>query len=92
MIENELNPLIWSALTLGCFVVGLFFLRFWSLSRERLFFYFMLAFWVLAGDYLGLALLKPTTETRSALYLVRLLAFVLIIVGIVDKNRRGKRS
>ena len=50
MIENALNPLIWSALALGCSVVGLFFLRFWTLSRERLFFYFMLAFWVLAGD------------------------------------------
>jgi hypothetical protein len=30
-------------------------------------------------------------ESRHALYLLRLAAFVLIIIGIVDKNRRERR-
>jgi hypothetical protein len=40
-------------------------------------------------NWLSLAFVDPGDELRHTLYLLRLLAFVLIIIGIVDKNRRS---
>jgi hypothetical protein len=71
-------------LVTGYAIAGLFFLRFWRASHDRLFGYFASAFFVLAIQRILIATSEPTT----AVYVVRLLAFVLILWGIVDKNRR----
>jgi hypothetical protein len=89
MIAAEVNLFLWGALVTASLAVCFFFLRFWRLSRERLFLYFALAFVAFAANWAGLALAPLPVESRHYLYLVRLLAFVLIIVGIVDKNRRS---
>jgi peptidoglycan/LPS O-acetylase OafA/YrhL len=73
---------------MACAVAALLFLRFWKVSRERLFLFFSLAFAVLGLNWFCLALFTPGEETRYYFYLLRLCAFVLIIAGIVDKNRR----
>ena len=80
-------PFVTGAIVMGCWVAGLFFLRFWMQTRDRLFLFFTAAFWVLALSWVALALTDETYEARPFLYLLRLVAFVLIIVGIVDKNR-----
>ena len=72
---------------MGAWVAGLMFFRFWRESRDRLFALFGTAFWLLALSWALLALFSPTEDTRSYIYAVRLLAFILIIVGIIDKNR-----
>jgi hypothetical protein len=69
-------------------VAALFFLRSWRVSGDRLFLYFALGFAAMALNWIGLASIEPALESRHLVYLLRLLAFVLIIVGIVDKNRR----
>ena len=77
------------AITMGFVVAGLFFLRFWKRTRDGLFIAFALAFWLLG---LGQALLSFTdipVEERSWLYLLRLAAFLLILISIWWKNRRG---
>jgi hypothetical protein len=84
---NGLNQLVSGAIVMGYAVVGLFFLRFWKQSRDRLFGFFALAFFVLAGQRLALALTTQTNEGAVYLYIVRLLAFVIILVAILDKNR-----
>jgi hypothetical protein len=76
------------ALFTGYSVVALFFLRFWSSTRDRLFAMFSAAFAILAVQRLALAITRSAVEDQSALYLLRLLAFILILVAIVDKNRR----
>lgn len=78
------------ACAMACWVIGLFFLRYWRTGRDRLFLFFVAAFWAFALNWLGLALLQPTDDTRHWFYAVRLAAFVLIIAGIIDKNRRGE--
>ncbi|HEY4187437.1 MAG TPA: DUF5985 family protein [Polyangia bacterium] len=83
------SQFLWGALTLGCLVATLLFARAWRASRDRLFMFLATAFFVLALNWLGLAVLHPLTETRHHVFLLRLLAFVLIIVGIIDKNRTG---
>lgn len=72
----------------GCAIAGLFFLRFWRDSRDRLFLAFSLAFWILGVGYAVLALVAVATESRVYVFLARLLAFGLILAGIADKNRR----
>ena len=92
MNASEVNLVLHSALSICAWVAGLFFLRFWTLSRDRLFLYFCIAFWLLALNWLGLAVIHWVPETRHQVFVVRLLAFVLIIVGVVEKNRRGRSS
>jgi hypothetical protein len=78
------------AITMGFLICGLFFLRFWSRTRDQLFLAFAIAFWVLAAGQALLALSGIPQEERSPLYLFRLAAFLLIIVAILRKNlRRG---
>ena len=71
----------------GAWVGGLFFVRFWRESGDRLFAYFGAAFWLLSLSWALLGLINPTEETRPYIYAIRLVAFLLIIGGIVDKNR-----
>ncbi len=79
---------VWGALAMACWVAGLFFLRYWRMSHDRLFLFFTLGFWVFALNWIALAMVEPNLETRHYYYLLRLVAFVLIIIGVVDKNRR----
>jgi hypothetical protein len=79
------------AITICLLLSGLFFLRFWKKTRDRLFAIFAIAFWVLTVERVLLAMTRPEDEFRPYIYLVRLFAFVLIIVAIIDKNR-GKSS
>lgn len=71
-------------------VAGLCFLRFWRDTRDRLFVFFAVAFWLLALSWMLLAFLSPNEETRPYVYAIRLAAFALIIAAIVDKNREGR--
>jgi hypothetical protein len=80
--------LIYGALFAGYTVAGLFFLRFWATTRDRLFGLFAAAFGILAVQRVALALTRTVVEDQSPLYLLRLLAFIIIIFAIVDKNRR----
>jgi hypothetical protein len=77
----------WGMLTMASVVASLFFLRYWKASRERLFAFFAVAFAMLAVNWLVLTAVDPAFEARHLIYLIRLAAFVVIIVGIVDKNR-----
>ena len=72
-----------------CVVAALVFLRFWRQSRDRLFGFFAGA-WILYGlNHVVLTFNPRDSEIRPYLYLIRLAAFLLIIVGIVDKNRKA---
>jgi len=77
------------ALSMGCAVTGLFFLRYWKQTRDRLFLFFCAAFWLLAAHWAALTVVNPPLETRHYLFLLRLAAFLSLIIGIVDKNRRS---
>jgi len=77
-------------LVMASAVVGLFFLRFWRRTRDRLFAIFAAAFWLMGLNWLLLAFYRGDEVNSALLYLVRLIAFVLILVAIVDKNRSAR--
>ena len=73
--------------TCGSWGVAVFFFRFWTDTRDRFFALFATAFVVLSINWLLLAVLHPSSESRPFFYLLRLAAFGLIILAVVDKNR-----
>lgn len=81
--------LVSGMLAMAYLTAALFFLRYWRVSRDRLFAYFALAFALFAVNRLTLSLLGHPLESRHVIYLLRLSGFVVLIVGIVDKNRRA---
>ena len=86
-----MNDFISGILTMGYIVAGIFFLRFWRETRDRLFAMFGAAFFILAAQRIGLDFLGDEAESATLWYFVRLVAFVIIIIAIVDKNRSRKK-
>lgn len=78
------------AVALGFAVCALFFLRYWRRTREELFLAFALAFLLLGVGQTVLALANIPTEERGSIYLLRLAAFLLILVAIYRKNRSAR--
>jgi len=87
-----MRDLVSGAIIMGYLVAGLFFFRFWRESAERLFLIFGIAFWTLALQRGLLSAMAGDPGTHVFLYGIRLLAFVLIIVAILDKNRQRSPS
>jgi hypothetical protein len=77
----------------AAWISGLLFVRFWRETRDALFGFFGIAFWLLALSWALLALISPTQEARPYIYGLRLIAFSLIIAGMLNKNiAAGRRS
>jgi hypothetical protein len=74
----------------AAFINGVFFFRFWRESRDRLFWLFGAAFWLLALSWALLSVFSPTGESRPYVYAIRLVAFLLIITAIIQKNREPR--
>lgn len=74
-------------LAAGYAVAALFFLRFWRRTGDRLFAFFSASFALLVLQRVLLAWAAGGHADADWLYLLRLLAFVLILFAIIDKNR-----
>jgi hypothetical protein len=77
------------AVTLAFAIAGLFFFRFWRRTGDALFAAFAVAFSLLGLQQALLVLANIAAEERSWLYLLRLAAFLLILLAIAHKNRRA---
>jgi len=76
------------AVTMGFGVAALFFLRFWKRTHDRLFLAFALAFLLLGLNQALVVLARVPVEDRSPLFLLRLVAFPIIIWAVFQKSRR----
>ena len=74
------------ALGAGFLAVGLFFLKFWRRTGDRLFLTFAIAFALIAVNQAAPVLLNIPSEHQGYIYLLRLAAFVLIIAAVLRKN------
>lgn len=83
-----MNEMLIGGIATASFVAGLFFLRFWRASRDRFFLLFATAFWLEGAHRIVLYHWVGPDEASPLYYLPRLVAYALIIVAIVDKNRR----
>jgi hypothetical protein len=75
------------AICLGFLTAALFFLRFWRRTHDGLFLAFAIAFALLGLGQAVQALANIADEERSYVFLIRLVAFTLILIAIFRKNR-----
>lgn len=68
-------------------MIATYFLKFWRRTGDSLFIFFSVAFFLLALERFLIAFFIGRT-TVSYIYLIRLLAFCLIFVAFIRKNRR----
>ena len=84
--DPTLTGFIAGAITAGFVVVSLFCFKFWRRTRDGLFLAFALAFVILAFGQVAQVLANTQSEYVSGVYLLRLVAFLLIIGAVLRKN------
>jgi hypothetical protein len=70
----------------------LFFLRFWKSTGDRFFLFFATSFFIEGFNRFLLGVMGSLREEAPAYYLVRLVAYGLILLAILDKNQPGRKS
>jgi hypothetical protein len=80
------------AIVMASFVIGLFFLRFWKNTGDRFFLFFSMSFWIDGINRALVVMLVSWDQSSTQYYLFRILAYMLIVAGILYKNRRSARS
>jgi hypothetical protein len=76
------------AICAGFLTAAMFFIRFWRRTRDRLFLFFSVAFALLLAERLVRLALDIQSEWLPSVYGIRLAAYGLILIAIIDKNRR----
>lgn len=87
-----MHPFLNGISACGSLIAGVLFLKFWRETRERLFVWFALAFWMFALNWGAISLLQPADEARHLYFVPRLMGFLLILAAIIDKNRSRTRN
>jgi uncharacterized membrane protein HdeD (DUF308 family) len=70
-------------------IAGIFFLRFWRDTRDSLFLAFALAFLIEGVNRSFRIFFAHPSEASPWVFVVRACAFLIILAGIVNKNRRS---
>jgi uncharacterized membrane protein HdeD (DUF308 family) len=71
---------------------GAFFVKFWRRTHDLLFLAFAISFIVEGLNRIAFLWIDKPNEGSPTIYVVRLLAFLLILAAIVWKNRKHNRS
>jgi hypothetical protein len=85
-----LQTFLAGAIMLAAVVIAMLFWECLTRTHDRLFGFFAVAFLLLGLERVGVEFFSE--NPHSLIYLVRLVAFVLILYAILDKNRGEKRS
>jgi uncharacterized membrane protein YbhN (UPF0104 family) len=89
-MNGGLNGFVTGRTTMSFIVIGVYFVKFWTRTRDSLFIAFAIAFWLLAANQALLSLDTVPREERSWIYLLRVAAFIFIAIAIVRKNARTR--
>lgn len=82
-----MNEFLMGGIAVASFVAGLFFFRFWLQTHDRFFIFFALSFWIEAVNRIAMIVFSEPNEAEPGYYVVRLVAYGLIVAAIVHKNR-----
>jgi hypothetical protein len=86
-----MNEIMLGAIAACSIAVSLFFFRFWRSTRDRFFLLFALSFLIEGVNRVVLYESVGLTEDAPGYYIIRLVAYGLILAAIIDKNRAPKR-
>lgn len=87
-----MNEMLLGAIAACCFVIGLFFLRFWKNTHDRFFLFFALSFFIEGANRMSLVLFFDLLEASPSYYIIRVISYSFIIIAILAKNKRQKSS
>jgi hypothetical protein len=87
---TSLETSLLGALAMALFIASMFFLRFWARTRDTFFLLFSVSFLIEALSRMTLTSIKASDESEPLFYLPRLIAFGLIVLAVVQKNRPDK--
>ncbi len=91
-MSGDPNSILMGAVAMASFVAALFFLRFWRQTKDSFFLLFSIAFGLDAVTRMLFGFSHLFGEASPLFYGARLVAFGLIIVAIVQKNRPRRRG
>lgn len=83
---------MWGFLAMASLMAAMFFWRFWRSTRDRLFVLFSAAFLLMALQWTASALSGTDEVDHPYPLLLRVGAFLCIMLAVLDKNRRDRRS
>jgi len=83
---NILEAFLLGVIATSSLTAGVFFLKFWKKTHDSLFLAFGLAFVVEGLNRSAVLFLAKPNEGSPYIYIVRLLAFLLILAAILHKN------
>jgi hypothetical protein len=86
-----MNEMMIGAIAAASFAASLFFFRFWRTTRDRFFLLFALSFCIEGVNRVMLYETVGLNEDAPVYYLIRLVAYGLILAAIIDKNRAPRR-
>ncbi len=86
-----MDEMLIGAIAAASLAAGLFFFRFWRSTRDRFFLLFALSFWIEGVNRVLLYERAGLDDDAPLHYLIRLLAYGLILAAIIDKNRGPRR-
>lgn len=85
-----MNTLLAGGIATASLIAGLFFLRFWRTTRDRFFLFFALSFLIEGLNRFALYALAGLDDASPIYYVIRLVAYGLILAAIIDKNLKVK--
>jgi len=84
-----LPDLITGMIAMGLLVAAVFFHRFWRETRDRLFALFAISLIFMAVNRIAMAIGAERDISRDYFDWMRLVSFAIILLAILDKNRRS---
>jgi hypothetical protein len=87
-----INYLLTGAIGMASLIAALFFLRFWRTTHDRFFLYFAVSFLIQGVNRFFLAQGADAIDDTPIGYLFRLVSYMLIVIAVIEKNRRTSRK
>jgi hypothetical protein len=87
-----MNEMLVGAIAMAWLIAALFFLRFWKTTGDRFFLFFFLAFSIEGINRVVFWETTSKAENVELYYFIRLAAYGMILLAILDKNRSGRNS
>lgn len=75
-----------------CFLISIYFIRFWHTTRDRFFLFFAASFILEGVVRVLMGLITFSDEKEPLIYLIRLFSFLIIIYSIIDKNTMNRKT
>ncbi|HEX2604320.1 MAG TPA: DUF5985 family protein [Oxalicibacterium sp.] len=87
-----INYLLTGAIGMASLIAALFFLRFWKTTRDSFFLYFAISFLIQGINRFFLVQGADASDDTPIGYLFRLIAYMLIVIAVIEKNRSSSRQ